>query len=84
MVVQMVSDKQKSAHRSASTASTSLPKDLEKAVHHLGGEIETPDPPQTASVIDWNGPNDPDNPQTWSDSKKMYHILVPTILGFVV
>jgi hypothetical protein len=34
-------------------------------------------------VLDWDL-NDPENPQTWSASKKMYHILVPTILGFVV
>ncbi|TVY89796.1 Polyamine transporter [Lachnellula willkommii] len=39
---------------------------------------------QAPAVMDWDGPNDSDNPQTWSRSKKMYHILVPTILGFVV
>ncbi|TVY44468.1 Polyamine transporter [Lachnellula occidentalis] len=39
---------------------------------------------QAPVVMDWDGPDDADNPQTWSSSKKMYHVLVPAILGFVV
>jgi hypothetical protein len=33
---------------------------------------------------DWIGPNDPENPQNWSSSKKIYHAMIPTLLAFVV
>ncbi|TVY41892.1 Polyamine transporter [Lachnellula subtilissima] len=39
---------------------------------------------QAQAGMDWDGPDDVDNPHTWSPSKKMYHVLVPAILGFVV
>lgn len=28
--------------------------------------------------------NDPQNPRNWSTAKKIYHILVPSLFGFVV
>jgi hypothetical protein len=59
-------------------------KDLEKSVPESDNGPENTNDTQAAAVTDWNGPNDPKNPQTWSASKKIYHILVPTILGFVV
>lgn len=59
-------------------------KDLEKSAHVPGNGHEASDDTQTAAVTDWDGPNDPGNPQTWSALKKVYHVLVPTILGFVV
>lgn len=58
--------------------------DLEKSVSKSANGNNGPDGTQAAPVTDWDGPNDPENPQAWSASKKMYHILVPTILGFVV
>lgn len=41
-------------------------------------------PPERSVVLDWDGPNDPDNPHLWSPAKKLYHISVPAILGLVV
>ncbi len=59
-------------------------RDLEKLSQEGGSEDRISDTGRTAAVTDWDGPDDPENPHTWSESKKMYHILVPTILGFVV
>jgi hypothetical protein len=59
-------------------------KDLEKSVPPPGGETRSSNDALPIAVIDWDGPNDPDNPQTWSAWKKTYHVLVPAILGFVV
>lgn len=39
---------------------------------------------QTVNVSDWNGPDDPDNPHTWSTMKKAYHATVPALFGFAV
>ena len=58
--------------------------DLEKSVPESDNGPENSNDTQAAIVTDWNGPDDPENPQTWSASKKMYHVLVPTMLGFVV
>ena len=47
-------------------------------------DLEKASPPTkfiTATSLDWSGPKDPENPQNWSSYKKLYHILVPTILG---
>lgn len=33
---------------------------------------------------DWIGPNDPENPRNWSTPKKIYHVLVPSLFGFIV
>jgi hypothetical protein len=35
-------------------------------------------------VMDWNGPDDPDNPQNWSFASKVYHVTVPGLFGFAV
>jgi RES domain-containing protein len=59
-------------------------KDLERSVPESKDEDTGGNEDSRAAVMDWDGPNDPGNPQTWSESKKMYHILVPTLLGFVV
>ena len=38
----------------------------------------------TATAHDWTGPDDPENPRNWSAAKKIYHVLIPTLFGFVV
>lgn len=39
------------------------------------------EPPQTCD--DWDGPEDPGNPQNWSKAKKIYHSFVPAAIAFV-
>jgi hypothetical protein len=34
--------------------------------------------------LDWNGPDDPDNPHNWSTRKAIYHTINPAIFGFAV
>ena len=41
----------------------------------------TSTPPVT---LDWDGPNDPDNPRNWGAMKKFYAILVPGSIAFAV
>ena len=31
---------------------------------------------------DWNGPNDPENPQNWPSGKKAYHTVTVGLLAF--
>ncbi|KAF2008072.1 MFS general substrate transporter [Amniculicola lignicola CBS 123094] len=44
---------------------------------------ETESQPQV-NISDWNGPNDPDNPQNWPTWIKVYHATVPGLFGFAV
>lgn len=34
--------------------------------------------------LDWNGPDDPDNPHNWSIWKAAYHTTIPAVFGFAV
>lgn len=47
-------------------------------------DIEGTLPPQTQNVRDWDGPEDPDNPQNWSTLTKTYHTVVSGLFGFAV
>ena len=31
--------------------------------------------------LDWEGPNDPDNPHNWALGKKIMHIVVPAVIS---
>ena len=32
---------------------------------------------------DWNGPEDPDNPESWPLGKKIFHTIVPSAIAFL-
>ncbi|KAL1792503.1 hypothetical protein ACET3X_009010 [Alternaria dauci] len=36
------------------------------------------------SSLDWDGPDDPDNPHNWSTLKAAYHTMIPAAFGFAV
>jgi len=38
----------------------------------------------TATVHDWNGPEDPENPMNWPLWQRIYHTTVPALFGFIV
>jgi hypothetical protein len=44
------------------------------------------EPAKTAPpvTLDWDGPDDPDNPRNWGPFKKFYAILVPGSIAFAV
>lgn len=41
-------------------------------------------PKQEPNLTDWDGPDDPENPQNWSMSTRIYHVGIPALLGFAV
>jgi hypothetical protein len=38
---------------------------------------------QPSTALDWDGPADPENPQNWPKWKQVYHMFVPSVLGFI-
>ena len=38
--------------------------------------------PTPSTILDWNGPNDPDNPMNWPRWKRHYHVIPPAIISF--
>jgi hypothetical protein len=49
-----------------------------------GLEKSYPTLPLETNVIDWNGPDDPDNPQNWPRWLKVFHATMPGLFGFAV
>lgn len=37
-----------------------------------------------ADIVDWDGPNDPANPQNWPRAKTWIHVLIVSLLTFLV
>lgn len=64
------------------------PPDLEKTISVLVSEDLTKITQQnhttTAAVPDWDGPEDPDNPRTWSLRKRLFHSIIPGLFNFIV
>ena len=46
-------------------------------------EAQSPPQPPPAA-LDWDGPDDPENPMNWSLGLKTYHCLIPGLLCLVV
>lgn len=38
----------------------------------------------SSSELDWDGPDDPENPHNWRFGPKVYHVTVPGLFGFAV
>lgn len=36
-----------------------------------------------ANVVDWDGPQDPENPQNWTSGKKWTHIILVSLFALV-
>lgn len=62
--------------------------DLEKTgsvlVHEDLTAIAQKNPTTTITAPDWDGPDDPDNPRTWSLRKRLFHSTIPGLFNFVV
>lgn len=39
---------------------------------------------RSPAVLDWDGPDDPDNPHNWSMWKRVLHSAIPAIYGFAL
>lgn len=46
-------------------------------------QINTPQTRQRAA-LDWDGPNDKENPHNWSVGKKLFHSAVPAVYTFAL
>lgn len=42
------------------------------------------DQDRKVTALDWDGPEDPDNPRTWSLRKRLFHSIIPGLFNFVV
>ena len=69
------------------SVSNNLPSTDDTSPQHPAGskaEPEETNPTILPSITDWNGDKDPDNPQNWSLSLRIYHVVIPGLFGFVV
>ncbi|KAJ4983472.1 Polyamine transporter 4-like protein 1 [Stagonosporopsis vannaccii] len=52
----------------------------------IDAEKQTPTTPSPSAppALDWDGPNDPDNPHNWPLWQRVYHATTPGLFGFAV
>jgi hypothetical protein len=63
--------------------------DSDGAVEGGGGDIEKkiqdlekgPSKHASPAVLDWDGPDDPENPHKWPIGKKVMHIIAPAVIS---
>jgi hypothetical protein len=63
--------------------------DSDGAVEGGGGNIEKknqdlekgPSKHTSPAVLDWDGPDDPENPHNWPIGKKVMHIIAPAVIS---
>lgn len=59
--------------------------DLEKSTSHdPPQETHAPEEKAPQNPLEWDGPDDPDNPMNWPLGKKIYHAVLPGLFGFAV
>jgi hypothetical protein len=72
--------------RNDAEKSTDTMTDIEKDAVHLdrsqNGTEHVANGAPTAQAQDWNGPDDPGNPQNWSLARKAYQTAVVGFLAF--
>lgn len=61
------------------TASTTAPNTGNDGIANKYGEAGEADP----NIVDWDGPDDPQNPMNWPDSKKWLNVAVLSILTII-
>jgi len=49
-------------------------------LHEAESKPVKPTPP----ALDWDGPDDPENPFNWPRSKRIFHTVIPGLLAFTV
>jgi hypothetical protein len=70
------------------------PEDVEKAQSSISsvssitvvkeGDEAAASPPAATAPLDWDGPNDPDNPWNWSMGKRWFGTIIPGCLCLLV
>lgn len=67
---------------SGSSLNQLAPENHNPSVEQQQPDVEKATPKTAASPLDWEGPEDPDNPLNWSSFKRHYHIVPPAALSF--
>ncbi|KAF1997756.1 major facilitator superfamily transporter [Amniculicola lignicola CBS 123094] len=57
-------------------------RDAEKAQPGTNPLVEPTPKEKDADMVDWDGPNDPENPQNWSDKKKWMNVGTLALITF--
>lgn len=60
--------------------------DLEKRPVHnqpFSGVAVSQDPSKDPNIVDWDGPEDPENPMNWSSRQKVTAIGIVSVLAFL-
>lgn len=58
-------------------------RDEESGFHQHGGH-HVPDEKSESNLVDWDGPDDPENPHNWSRAKKWRITMITACMTFVV
>ncbi|KAF2202288.1 MFS general substrate transporter [Delitschia confertaspora ATCC 74209] len=56
----------------------------EQDAHKPDGHFSQLSSTESPILLDWDGPNDPDNPRNWSLWQRTYHTAVPSVMCFIV
>lgn len=62
-----------------------VPRDSSRNILSPDDNVETQRQSEkvTADVLDWDGPDDPDNPMNWPSSKRIPHIVLIALIQLV-
>ncbi|KAI1206469.1 MFS general substrate transporter [Annulohypoxylon truncatum] len=63
--------------------SSTMEPDSERGVEEGSNSRELAADEKDPNIVDWDGPNDPENPMTWPDSKKWINISIISIITIV-
>lgn len=77
-------DKTDGRHSSSSSSSRHISneKDMEKGVAEATSEEDKE--PRDPNIVDWDGPEDPDNPYNWPAKKKWANIAILSLLTLLI
>lgn len=58
--------------------------DLEVAVADIEDQyVKEPEGPQDPNIVDWDGPDDPENPLNWPSRKKVLIVVSISVITFI-
>ncbi|KAJ2966657.1 hypothetical protein NQ176_g10044 [Zarea fungicola] len=78
----MQDDAKKEPVQSGTSSDTNTEKDVEENAVATT-VVQESEQVQDPHVVDWNGPDDQENPKNWSNAKRWSHIILVAALGLV-
>ncbi|KAH7399822.1 MFS multidrug transporter-like protein [Cadophora sp. MPI-SDFR-AT-0126] len=87
--LKMANSRQSSSTSTLATTGHDRDQDLEKdnsitPIDLRNGDLERGNKEQQAppAVLDWDGPDDPENPINWPKWKRQFHVVLPAVISF--